>query len=137
MENFSDLICSPTPVLVDIFAEWCAPCNTMSAVLKKVKEIQGDALRIIKVDIDKNPQLARHYTVSTVPTLMIFKNGKQLWRQSGVINVRELNKIIELLNNKHIHFHVIGCIAIPENRNPPCSRVFFCPPAFRRYGLIP
>ena len=57
MENFSDLICSPTPVLVDIFAEWCAPCNTMSAVLKKVKEIQGDALRIIKVDIDKNPQL--------------------------------------------------------------------------------
>ncbi|MCI5743662.1 thioredoxin family protein [Phocaeicola faecicola] len=96
MENFSDLICSPTPVLVDIFAEWCAPCNTMSAVLKKVKEIQGDALRIIKVDIDKNPQLACHYTVSTVPTLMIFKNGKQLWRQSGVINVRELNKIIEL-----------------------------------------
>lgn len=64
--------------------------------LEKVKEIQGDALRIIKVDIDKNPQLACHYTVSTVPTLMIFKNGKQLWRQSGVINVRELNKIIEL-----------------------------------------
>lgn len=96
METFADLISSPTPVLVDVFAEWCAPCKIMAGILKKVKETQGDSLRIIKIDIDKNMNIAQHYAISSVPTLMIFKNGKQLWRQSGVIEANELNKIVEM-----------------------------------------
>lgn len=96
MESFSDLISSPTPVLVDFFATWCTSCKIMTPILQKVKEIQGDSIRIIKVDIDKNRSVAAHYSVQSVPTFMIFKNGKQLWRQSGVINAEELNKIIAL-----------------------------------------
>ena len=96
METFADLILSPTPVLVDVFAEWCMPCKIMTGILKKVKDVQGDSLRIIKIDIDKNLNIAQHYAISSVPTLMIFKNGKQLWRQSGVIEANELNKIIEM-----------------------------------------
>ena len=96
MESFSDLISSPTPVLVDFFATWCTPCKIMTPILQKVNEIQGDSIRIIKVDIDKNRSVAAHYSVQSVPTFMIFKNGKQLWRQSGVINAEELNKIIAL-----------------------------------------
>ena len=96
METFADLISSATPVLVDVFAEWCAPCKIMAGILKKVKETQGDSLRIIKIDIDKNMNIAQHYAISSVPTLMIFKNGKQLWRQSGVIEANELNKIVEM-----------------------------------------
>ena len=65
-------------------------------LLKKVRETQGDSLRIIKIDIDKNMNIAQHYAISSVPTLMIFKNGKQLWRQSGVIEANELNKIVEM-----------------------------------------
>lgn len=96
METFADLILSPTPVLVDVFAEWCRPCKIMTGILKKVKEIQGDSLRIIKIDIDRNLDIAQQYAISSVPTLMIFKNGKQLWRQSGIIEANELNKIIEM-----------------------------------------
>lgn len=96
METFTELINSHIPVLVDVFAEWCTPCKMMSEILKQVKEKQGEALRIIKVNIDKNPQLAQHYIINSVPTLMIFKEGKQLWRQSGVIDANELNKIIDL-----------------------------------------
>lgn len=95
METFADVISSPVPVLIDIYAEWCAPCKMMAPVLKQLKDMQGDNVRIVKIDIDKNPQIARHYSVYSVPTLMIFKNGKQLWRQSGVMSAAELNKIIE------------------------------------------
>lgn len=95
METFADVISSPIPVLIDIYAEWCAPCKMMDPVLKQLKDMQGDNVRIVKIDIDKNLQIARHYSVYSVPTLMIFKNGKQLWRQSGVMSAAELNKIIE------------------------------------------
>ena len=95
METFADLISSPVPVLVDVYAEWCAPCKSMAPVLKQMKEMQGDNIRILKIDIDKNPQIARHYVVQSVPTLLIFKNGKQLWRQSGAMGAAELNKVIE------------------------------------------
>lgn len=95
METFADVISSPIPVLIDIYAEWCAPCKMMAPVLKQLKDMQGDNVRIVKIDIDKNLQIARHYSVYSVPTLMIFKNGKQLWRQSGVMSAAELNKVIE------------------------------------------
>ena len=97
METFYELISSSDiPVIVDFFAEWCGPCKTMSPILKQVKDMQGDKVRIIKVDVDKNKTLAMQYSIQSVPTLMIFKNGKQLWRQSGVINAGELNKIVEM-----------------------------------------
>jgi thioredoxin 1 len=83
-------------VLVDFWAEWCGPCKAMAPILKQVKDIQGDKVRIIKVDVDKNNALAMKYSIQSVPTLMIFKNGKQLWRQSGVIEANELNKIVEM-----------------------------------------
>lgn len=95
METFADLISSSVPVLVDIYAEWCAPCRAMAPALKQLKDIQGDNLRIIKINIDKNPQIAQQYAVHSVPTLMIFKDGKQLWRQSGAMSTHELNKIVE------------------------------------------
>lgn len=97
MESFTDLInSSDIPVLVDFFAEWCGPCKTMTQILKQVKDIQGDNVRIIKVDVDKNRNTAMQYAIQSVPTLMIFKNRKQVWRQSGVINSTELNKIIDM-----------------------------------------
>ena len=97
METFHELISSSdVPVIVDFFAEWCGPCKTMSPILKQVKDMQGDKVRIVKVDVDKNNALAMQYSIQSVPTLMIFKNGKQLWRQSGVINAGELNKIVEM-----------------------------------------
>ena len=97
METFNELISSSdVPVIVDFFAEWCGPCKTMSPILKQVKDMQGDKVRIVKVDVVKNTALAMQYSLQSVPTLMIFKNGKQMWRQSGVINAGELNKIVEM-----------------------------------------
>ena len=94
METFHELISSSdVPVIVDFFAEWCGPCKTMSPILKQVKDMQGDKVRIV---VDKNNALAMQYSIQSVPTLMIFKNGKQMWRQSGVINAGELNKIVEM-----------------------------------------
>ena len=97
METFNELISSSdVPVIVDFFAEWCGPCKTMSPILKQVKDMQGNKVRIVKVDVDKNNALAMQYSIQSVPTLMIFRNGKQMWRQSGVINAGELNKIVEM-----------------------------------------
>jgi thioredoxin 1 len=93
MSNFNDLINSEKPVLVDFFAEWCGPCKTMAPILKEVKSQLGDSSTIIKVDIDKNPEAAQAYQVRSVPTLMIFKKGKILWKQSGVVPSHELVRL--------------------------------------------
>ena len=96
MENFSAIINSPTPVLVDFFATWCGPCQMMSPILKEVKEALGNSIKIIKVDVDKNQALMSQpqFQVKGVPTLMLFKNGKMLWRQSGVVPKEQLLKAI-------------------------------------------
>lgn len=97
MADFNSIINSGKPVLVDFFAEWCGPCKTMSPILKEVKSKLGDKATIIKVDIDKNEPAARAYHVRSVPTLILFKNGKQVWKQSGVVQANDLINVIGAL----------------------------------------
>lgn len=94
-ESFNDLLNSSTPVLVDFTAAWCAPCRMMKPILEELHQKMGDTIRIIKVDVDKNPQAAMAYNVSGVPTLILFQNGKNLWRQSGVVQTSQLERIIK------------------------------------------
>ena len=84
MGNFENIIKSSTPTLVDFYAEWCGPCKMMSPLLEQVSSTLGDSAKILKVDIDKNQSFAASYGIRSVPTLMIFKEGKVVWRQSGV-----------------------------------------------------
>ena len=93
--NFNDIINSETPVLVDFFADWCGPCKMLAPILKEVKEDLGDGVKIVKIDVDKNQPLAAKYQVRGVPTMLLFKKGKQVWRQSGVL---QKNEIINIIN---------------------------------------
>ncbi|MDY8134945.1 thioredoxin [Aquimarina sp. 2201CG5-10] len=93
-DRFSNIINSESPVLVDFFAEWCGPCKTLAPILKQVKDDVGEGIKIVKIDVDKNQSLATKYNVRGVPTMILFKEGKQLWRQSGVLQKHDIINII-------------------------------------------
>lgn len=92
--NFQDLINSEKPILVDFHATWCQPCKVQSPILEQLSTEMGDKIRILKIDVDKNPQIAQMHQVQGVPTLAIFKNGKMLWRNSGVHNLNQLKNVL-------------------------------------------
>lgn len=94
MSKFSELINQDNLVLVDFYAEWCGPCKMMSPILKEVKDVLKDRVSIIKIDVDKNQSIAAKYQVRGVPTMLLFKKGKQVWRQSGILKKEELINVI-------------------------------------------
>ncbi len=95
MANFYDIIKSDIPVLIDFSAEWCGPCKMMPPILKKVKDTLGEQVRILKIDVDKNPAIAQKLQVRNVPTIALYKNGNQLFRQAGVIQADQLIQLIK------------------------------------------
>lgn len=95
MKNFKEQTNSPKPVLVDFYAEWCQPCKMMKPILLDVAERMGDAITVLTIDVDKEKELATQHRIQSVPTLIIYKNGKQLWRQSGFISANALIKLLK------------------------------------------
>jgi len=93
--NFDKVIASEIPVLVDFYADWCGPCKMLAPTLKQVKDELGDAVRIVKIDVDKNQPLAGRYQVRGVPTMILFKNGKLVWRKSGALPKHEIVQAIQ------------------------------------------
>ena len=90
MENFNELIQSEKPVLVDFYAEWCGPCQMMKPRMLDVAERIGEDAKVVQIDVDKEKEIAERFRIQSVPTLIIFKKGKQLWRQTGVISTHAL-----------------------------------------------
>jgi len=97
--NFKTIIDSETPVLVDFFADWCGPCKVLAPILSEVKKELGDAVKIVKIDVDRNQPIAAKYQVHGVSTMLLFKNGKQLWRQSGVL---QKNQLVDIIKQYHM-----------------------------------
>jgi len=94
MDKFKELMQSPKPVLVDFYAEWCQPCQQMKPRLLDVAERMGEKAKIVEIDIDREKELAERFRIQSVPTLIIFKDGQQVWRQSGVISTIALIQLL-------------------------------------------
>ena len=94
MNKFHDIIAGDTPVLVDFFAEWCGPCKMIKPVLEELKKKMGNKIIILKIDIDKNISLSSEYRIQSVPTLVLWKQGEIIWRQSGALSLNELEQVL-------------------------------------------
>ena len=92
--NFDSVIHDNRPVIVDFHALWCSPCKMQSPILKEIATDLGDKIKVIKIDVDQNSEITSRYNVQSVPTLIIFKNGKLVWRQSGVVSKNQLFSVI-------------------------------------------
>lgn len=99
MSKFQELIDGNKPVLIDFFATWCGPCQALAPILVEAKGDLGDAISIIKIDVDKNQEIAAQFQVKGVPTMMLFQNGKMLWRQSGVVSKNEIVSVVKQKSN--------------------------------------
>jgi len=95
MANFFEIIKSDVPVLIDFSAEWCGPCKMMPPILKQVKEALGDSVKILKIDVDKNQAIAQKLQIRNVPTIALYKNGNQLFRQAGVLQANQLIQLVK------------------------------------------
>ena len=94
-QSFSEIINGNTPTLVDFYADWCGPCKTMAPILEDLKQKIGDSAKVIKIDVDKNQKVSAKYKIQSIPTLLLFKEGKIIWRQSGVVPGHTLEKLIK------------------------------------------
>ena len=92
--KFDSLIHDIRPVIVDFHALWCSPCKMQSPILKEVANELGNRIKVIKIDVDQNSEIAGRYNIQSVPTLIVFKNGKQIWRQSGVVSKNQLYNVL-------------------------------------------
>jgi thioredoxin 1 len=93
--SFKDLINNEKPTFIDFSAEWCGPCKMMGPILEDFKSKVGDKVRVVKIDIDRNPSVAMTYQINSVPTLMLFKGGQLIWRQSGVVPTNQLIQVVD------------------------------------------
>ncbi len=94
-ESFNDIIKGDKPVLVDFYADWCGPCKMQAPILKQFADRMGDSVRVVKVDVDRSKSASMTYRIQGVPTLILFKEGKIVWRQSGVAQLAQLEKVIK------------------------------------------
>ena len=95
MESFNEIINSSTPVLVDFYADWCAPCKMMAPILHQVSKDMEGKVKVIKVDVDKNEDTARKYQIRSIPTMILFKDGKAVWQGVGVMQADQIKAIIQ------------------------------------------
>jgi thioredoxin 1 len=95
MARFNELIEQDVPVLIDFYATWCGPCKVLSPIIQSVAQNMSDQIKVYKIDVDKNPELSNQWQIRSVPTLMVFRKGKVLWRQSGALSEGDLTKVMQ------------------------------------------